>query len=337
MRIALPTAFLIVLVCPCAAQAPLTLDQITQMAADASPSLTAARQNVAQAQARAGQAQAQKRFQLTFNSTASLSNAKVYQPPPRQETFGTLQNTLTVPLPLGRRPGLAVTEAQEQQEAASAQLDSARLALAGQAASAYYDVLRKQALLAVAQQTLLEDQRALGDVQKRTAAGDAAQLDVLQAQVPVASAQAALDGAENDFAVAVETLNSLLGRPLDAPVLLADIPPNALALPYTLAQAEQFSLSRSPDLRAAEATVRADQAAIAAARLYRERDKFSERRYCTSCRYPAVVGRRPRPGAGAGSPSRPCRSIGAGRSRPPDRSRRCQRSVSHGPKPPPPD
>ncbi len=250
--------------------APLTLAQITQMAADASPALSAARQSVAQAQARVGQAQAGRRFQITFNSTASLSAAKVYQPPPSRETFGTFQNTLTVPLPLGRRPGFAITQAQEQQSAALAQLDSARLALAGQAAAAYYDVLRKQALLAVAQQTLAENQRAFSDVQKRSAAGDAAQLDVLQAQVPVASAQAALDGAENDLAVADETLNSLLGRPLDDPLLLADIPASAFALPYTLAQAEQFALSRSPDLRAAEATVRADQAAVSAARLYRE-------------------------------------------------------------------
>ena len=269
MRIVLLTV-LLVLPASTYAQTPLTLAQITQMAVDASPALSAARQSVAQAQARTQQAQAGRRLQITFNSTASLSAASVYQPPPTFETFGTLQNTLTVPLPLGRRPGFAITQAQEQQSAVLAQLDSARLALVGQAAAAYYDVLRKQALLAVAQQTLTENQRAFSDVQKRTQAGDAAQLDVLQAQVPVASAQAALDGAENDLAVAVETLNSLLGRPLDDPLLLADIPASALALPYTLAQAEQFALSRSPDLRAAEATIRADRAAIAAARLYRE-------------------------------------------------------------------
>ena len=269
MRVA-ATALFVLLAGPCAAQAPLTLAQVTQMASDASPALTAARQNVAQAEARVGQAQAGQRFQITFNSTASLSNAKVYQPPPSQETFGTLQNTLTVPLPLGRRSRIAVTQAQEQQGAASAQLESARLALAGQAAAAYYDVLRKQALLAVARQTLTEDRRALGDVQNRTAAGDAAPLDVLQAQVPVTAAQAALDGAENDLAVADETLNSLLGRSLDTPISLADIPTSALALPYALSQSERFALSRSPDLRAAEATVRADQAAVDAARLYRE-------------------------------------------------------------------
>ena len=253
-----------------AANAPLTLPQVTALAVQSSPALSVAQQNVAQAQARVGQAQAQRRFQITFNSTASLSNASVYQPPPTQETFGTLQNTLTVPLPIGKRPGLAITQAQAQRGAVSAQFDSARLALAGQIAVAYYDLLRKQALLAVAQETLTEDLRALGDAQKRNQAGDAAQIDVLQAQVPVAAAQAALDGAENDLDVAREALNSLIGRPLDSPLTIADVTPGSLVFPYTLAQAQNFALSRSPDLRAAEATIRADQAALAAARLYRE-------------------------------------------------------------------
>ena len=252
------------------AQTPLTLAQVMQMAADASPALSAARQTVAQASARTQQAEAGRRFQITFSSTASVSAAKVYMPPPSQETFGTLQNTLTLPLPLGKRPRFAITQAQEMHGVALAQLDSARLSLTGQVAIAYYDVLRKQALLTVAQQTLSENQRALSDVQKRNDVGDAAQIDVLQAQVPVASAYSALDGATNDLAVAGETLNSLLGRPLDDPIVLADISPGSLAPPYTLAQAIEFALSRSPDIRAAEATIRADQAALESARLFRE-------------------------------------------------------------------
>ncbi len=263
--------FVLAAVSPAAtAQAPLTLAQVTALAAQASPALSAAQLAVAQAQARVGQAQAQRHLQITFNSTASLSNASVYQPPPSYETFGTFQNTLTVPLPVGKRPGLAVTQAQAQRGAASAQLDSARLAVAAQAAADYYDLLRKDALLAVAQETLAEDQRALGDVQKRVQAGDAAPLDALQAQVPVAAAQAALEAAANDQAVALEALNSLLDRPLDSPLLLADVPPNALVLPYTLDQAEALALERSPDLRAAAATIQADEAALAAARLYRD-------------------------------------------------------------------
>ncbi len=254
---------------PAALNAPLTLAQVTEQAASASPALSAARQAVAQAAARRGQAEAGRRLQLTFSSTASVSHARVYQPPPDQETFGTLQNTISVPLPLGRRPRLLVAQAEAQRSAAEAQLDSARLALAGQAAAAFYDVLRKQALAEIARQTLSENLRALADVRKRSDAGDAAGLDVLQAQVPVASAQAALDGALNDLAVADETLNSLLGRPLGSPVFLAESP-DAPLLPYTAAQAAAIALSRSPDLRAAEATVQAGRAALDAARLFRE-------------------------------------------------------------------
>ena len=59
--------------CPANAQAPLTLAQVTALAVQASPTLTAAGQTVAQAQARVGQAQAQRRLQITFNSRSSLS------------------------------------------------------------------------------------------------------------------------------------------------------------------------------------------------------------------------------------------------------------------------
>ena len=253
-----------------AATGPLTLAQASALAAQSSPTLTSAAQALAQARARVGQAQAQRRLQITFNSTASLSNANVYQPPPAQETFGTLQNTLTLPLPLGARPGLAITQAQQQFGAAQAQYDSARLALSAQVASAYFDLLRKQALLAVAQETLASDLRALGDAQKRQAAGDVAQLDVLQAQVPAASAQAALDGAENDLAVARQALNSVLGRSLDADIAVADVDAVAPVTSYTLEQARGLAVQRSPDVRAADATVRADEAALSAARLFRE-------------------------------------------------------------------
>lgn len=249
---------------------PLTLAQASALAAQSSPSLTGAAQSLAQARARVGQALAGRRFQITFNSTISGSNASVYQPPPTQETFGTLQNTLTVPLPLGARPGLAIRQAQAQFGAAQAQYDAARLALAAQVASAYFDLLRRQALRTVAQETLASDRRALSDARRRQAAGDVAQIDVLQAQVPVASAQAALDGAENDLAVARQTLNSALGRPLDGDLLIADVVAAAPLPSYTLDQARAFAVERSPDIRAADATVRADEAALSAARLYRE-------------------------------------------------------------------
>ena len=248
----------------------LTLNQVVSAALATNPATQAAAQQFAQAQAKLGQAQSQRRFSLTFDSTVSGSNASVIQPPPSQETFGTLQNTLTFPLPLSRRTGLVVRQATEQVAVAQAMFQSARLLLAGQAAGAYYDLLRKQALLVAAQETREQAQRELGDAQKRQRAGDVAQLDVLQAQGPAAVAEANVGKAETEAEIARQTLNDLIGQPLDAPLRVADVIAFPPALPYTLAQIRALALARSADVFAADATVRADAAALDAARLYRE-------------------------------------------------------------------
>lgn len=266
---------------PCRAQAPapasgrvpaaaLTLNQAVSAALATNPASLAAAQQFAQAQARLGQAQAQRRFQITFNSAVSGSNAAVNQPPPSRETFGTLQNTITVPLPIGRKPSLVIQQTDEQLAAAQAQLRSTRLALAVQVANDYYDLLRKQALLSIAQETLAQAERELSDAQKRNKAGDAAQIDVLQAQVPVANAQASVEKTQNDEAVAMQTLNDVIGRPLDAQVIVADTVDEAPALSYTLSEARSKALQNSPDVRAADATSHAAKMALDAAKLFKE-------------------------------------------------------------------
>ena len=249
---------------------PLTLEQVVSAALATNPAARSAAQQLAQAQAKLGQAQAQRRFSITFDSVVSGSSASIIQPPPAHETFRTLQNTLTIPLHLGRRSGFVSQQAGEQLSAAQATFQSAQLALAGQAAAAYFDLLRKQALLIVAQTALEQATRALSDARKRERAGDVAQLDVLQAQVPVASAQAALGKAENDVEIARQTLNDLTGRPLDAPLTIADVTGPPPPFPYTLPQVRALVLERSADVRAADAVVRADTAALQAAALYRE-------------------------------------------------------------------
>jgi len=247
-----------------AAPAPgaLSLAQAVSAALTTSPNARAAAQQLAQTQARLAQAQAQGRYQISLNSTVSGSNARPNQPPPSQETFVTVQNTLSIPLPLGPGPRLAVRQVTEQLNAARSQFEAARLTLAGQVSATYYDLLRKQALLAVARESQAQAARQLNDTRKRNRAGDVAQLDVLQAQVPVATAQAQTFGAQNDVVVARQTLNDLIGRPLDAPTLVADVPGTATAISYTLDQARAFALARSPDVRAADATVRAAEAAL---------------------------------------------------------------------------
>ena len=247
-----------------------SLADLIQSAIRTNPQITAAAQQLAQVQAKVGQAQAQKRFQLTFNSTVSGSDASVIQPPPSHETFGTLQNTISTPLPLGRKAGLAVTQAQRQLTAAQAQYTSARLALAGQVTMAYFDLLRKQAARDIAQDVLTQAERDLSTAQKRNRAGDVPELDVLQAQTPVSSATAGLAKAEIDVVIARQTLNDLAGRPLDAPLAVASATGLAPPPPYTLARAQALALQRSADVQVADANVRAGEAAVQSARLYRE-------------------------------------------------------------------
>jgi outer membrane protein len=245
---------------PAAPPAPLTLAAATAEALSLNPAATAAQQQFVQAQARRAQADAQRHSQITLDTTGGISNANVYQPPPTQETFGELDNTLTFPLPIGRKPRLALQQADAQVTTAQAQLDSARLALAGQVSAAYYDLLRKQALQKIAEETQASAQRQLDEAQKRFRAGDAPELDVLRAQVPVATAEAALYQAQNATMVARQTLASLLNRPLDAPLTVADVTaPAADSLAFTFDEARAQALKSNPDVRAAEANIRASE------------------------------------------------------------------------------
>jgi outer membrane protein TolC len=228
---------------------PMTLATATSSALATNPSARASGYQFEQAQAKLAQAQAQLRSQITFSSSVGVSNAAVIQPPPGNETFGIFANSINVPLAVGRRNRLAVDQATAQLDAARAQFDAARLTLSAQVSANYYDVLRKQALLLIAQDTEASAQRQLSDARKRFAAGDVPELDVLRAQGPVSTAEAARYAAENAVAIARQTLNATLGR--------------------TLAARDQ-ARQNNPDVRAALATVHADEIARRVAGLSRE-------------------------------------------------------------------
>ncbi|MBV9748951.1 MAG: TolC family protein, partial [Acetobacteraceae bacterium] len=255
---------------PAAGSAPLTLNEAIGIALRVNPSAAAASQQLAQAQAAVNAALAQRRMQVTFSSAGSVSSADVPQPPPSHETFGTLQNTINVPLPVGRRPGFAVAQAREQLAGAEAMFRAARLSLATQVAAAYFDLLRKRALLAAAQETLDLARRQLTDAQNRAAAGDVPQIDVLQAEVPVATAEAAQSQAATAAVIAQESFNDLLARPLDEPASIEDVIAPPSMPPYTLDQARNVAVYYSPSVVAADASTRAALAAVASARAYRE-------------------------------------------------------------------
>ena len=253
--------------------APLTLSGALNGALAANPTARASQQELALATAQLASARAAAGFSITLDSSVGLSNANVIQGPPSRENFNTLTNTLTAPLnfgPFGRRAKLSVSQAQQELLAAQARFEAARLNLAGQVNAAYYNLLRQQALLAIARESEAQAVRQYQDAGKRYKLGEVPELDVIRARVPVANARAAEAGALNALAIARQTLNVLVGQPLDAPVNVEDVPLAATELPFTLEEARSRAVEFSPAVRAADATVRANELALQIAKHSRD-------------------------------------------------------------------
>ena len=106
----------------------------------------------------------------------------------------------------------------------------------------YFNTLRAQHQIDVAQAALNNAERQLQDATNLNAAGVGQRIDVLRAQTQVATAQQNLDAAQNNFAIALTNFNDLVGRPLPAPVRLVDPPGVAIRQPVT-----DFSKVGAPD------------------------------------------------------------------------------------------
>ncbi len=150
--------------------------------------------------------------------------------------------------------------------ASEADLASARLALAAQTASAWFDLNEALAQERVAVQTFEARTRALELTERRFSRGLATALDVRTARTTQASAEASIAGRRQASGNASRRLEILPGRypsaELDA---LAELPSLD---PLSGASSPVLLLSRRPDIAAAEARVtaaglRAEQARLA--------------------------------------------------------------------------
>lgn len=107
--------------------------------------------------------------------------------------------------------------------------------------TAFYDVLRAQALVHVADENLKNTQERLKDAENRLAARVVTRFDVLRAQTDVANARQQRILARNQVKLATAALNRAIGLEVDAPLTLSDAdavavppgvaPPNAANMP----------------------------------------------------------------------------------------------------------
>ncbi len=155
--------------------------------------------------------------------------------------------------------------------AVSAQADASLLeqkyAAALAAKSSFFDVLRSEELVKVAQTQQQQAESALGDAQKRFKAGAATRSDVLRAQLAVTQAQQALSQAQSQVTTNQYTLGRAVGedRPVQPQLTTgATLDPKPLAL--SAAQLDALVATQAPAVVAAEAGLRASTAAIGAAK-----------------------------------------------------------------------
>lgn len=128
-------------------------------------------------------------------------------------------------------------------------LAAARNTLRLDVRAAYFDVLRAQALVGVAQQTVQSAQAAVTTEQQREAAGVSAHVDVLRLQTQLSQAQSSLISAETGLALAKENLNNTIGRPIETPFS----PAEADTLPNVTLDGDsltRIAIERRPEIQA---------------------------------------------------------------------------------------
>ncbi len=240
---------------PGASAAPqvFSLAQTVQAALQSSADIQTAARNVEIDARRADEAAAAARPNLSASGQATRFDQKTTVAlgggPPVQVT-GThveiLQLNLTDRLDLTGQIAASAGQARLQSLADTFILSRIRNARILRAQTIYFNTLRAQHQVDVAQAALTNARRQLADATNLNNAGVGQRIDVYRAQTQVSNAEQDVAAAENNYGVALNNFNDLVGRPLNAPVRLQDAPGVTLTLPVT-----DFSQVGAPDPKAA--------------------------------------------------------------------------------------
>lgn len=156
---------------------------------------------------------------------------------------------LSLPLDVNGSLRAATSQAQFQELAARLDVSRVRNEVVLGVKSAFYTVLRDQALVVVAETSLKNAETQLRDAQLRLQAGTVARYDVLSAQTLVSNARQTLRARRNALSLALDDLKSRMGIDLNTPIQITT--EGAVEVPKDLPAA-------LPPVAAADAGARAD-------------------------------------------------------------------------------
>lgn len=144
-------------------------------------------------------------------------------------------------------------------------LEETKQAIRYTATAAYYQILQDRNLIDVEQESVNTLQEHLDNVNAQYRVGTVAKSDVLASQVQLANAQQALVTAQNNYDIAVSTLNNVIGLPTDT---VLDIRDQLKYTKYDLTQDDctNYALDNRADGAAARYAVKAAEAGVETAK-----------------------------------------------------------------------
>jgi outer membrane protein len=164
----------------------------------------------------------------------------------------TAQLSTTYNLTTGGLSFLQLASARATASQARENLASSEDNVATTVASAYYQVMQNQAIVAVDEADLKYQSLLVNVAKAKERAGMVAGVDVLKAQVQEAKSASTLAGAQADVANARENLAQAIGAPLDQVFAFKDLAATPPSLPKgSVEKLEEIALNARPDLKAA--------------------------------------------------------------------------------------
>ena len=161
--------------------------------------------------------------------------------------------TARVALPVSQQYslGLGVEQREVAEDRATQQLRSTRQSTAKNVRDLYYGLLRNQATLAATEASITYLSSLSGLVERNVTQQRALESDSLSVRTELARAQQHALSEHNEIANQREEMNLLLGRDIDTPFRLSELP-NARASDLDTDSAESLALAQRPAIRDAE-------------------------------------------------------------------------------------
>jgi TolC family type I secretion outer membrane protein len=248
----------------------LTLEQAIEAALRHSPQIAQATGAVRNAESAERTAWGAFLPNLSVNTGASRSSSERFNPQTNTTVTGSSNSysaglSSSIDIFTGGRRGAELTRSRAQTAASEAALVEQRFSVILSAKRAFFEVLRGDELVRVAEASVQRAQEGIDAAERRMQVGSATRSDVLRARLELTNAKQAVLQAQNQRRTAAFALGRLVG--IEGPVgarIEEPLAPRPLAL--SREELTSLVLAQAPAVRSAAANAEAAEASVRAAR-----------------------------------------------------------------------